>query len=126
MVDYQKLYSYLSYFEKITGNDTNNLMEEKSLFYISYEEKINEFVKCFSELEFKDYAYTDTLSEHGITSVEEMAVKIPTADAGLLKAIMTKMIREERFSTGAIAAYAKDGLFEQALRRLGELYGYDC
>ncbi|WP_186673671.1 DUF6508 domain-containing protein [Sporosarcina sp. BP05] len=64
------------------------------------------------------------MSIHGITSLEKTAKNIPPANVNLLKAIMTQIIREQRFSAGAIAWYAKDGFFEQALRRLGELFGY--
>ena len=37
------------------------------------------------------------------------------------KVTMTHMIQKERFSSGAIASYAQNGFFEQALRRLGKL-----
>lgn len=120
----RELYSYLPYFGKMTGEDTKKFIEDSSLFHASYAEEINAFVSCFFESGFRDTDYKNTLSAHGVTSAEKMWEQIHTADVDLLKAIMTQMIREERFSTGAIASYAKDGFFERALRRLGVLYGY--
>ncbi|MDW0108432.1 DUF6508 domain-containing protein [Sporosarcina aquimarina] len=124
MEQYRKLYSYLPYFEKRADENLKTITEGSSLFHASYVEKINEFVSSFYDSGFVDSDYGGTLSTHGITSVEKIRGSIPTASADLLKAIMTQMIREERFSSGAIASYAENGFIEQALRRLGGIYGY--
>lgn len=124
MKDYRKLYSFLPYFEEAASKGTEDLVKDGSLFYTEYSGKIDEFVDCFYEQDFMDTSYIETLNQHGIINEQTMAEKIPEADMELLKAIMTQMTREERFTTGAIAGYAKDGLVAQALIRLGEIFDY--
>lgn len=125
MEAYKELYSYLPYFEGLTGKDSNEITEDSSLFDVSYTEKINEFIACFYDSEFVDTSYTTTLSDYEIINMTDMATRIETADLDLLKAMMTQMIREERFSSGAIASYIVEGYFEKTLKRLGELCGFD-
>ncbi len=57
MEKYCEFYSYLSYFEELSGIDTSAILEDISLFYVSYEDKINEFVSCFYESDFTDTDY---------------------------------------------------------------------
>ncbi|WP_404451829.1 DUF6508 domain-containing protein [Virgibacillus necropolis] len=116
MTNYQKLYSYLPGGEK-------PFVCEQNLLYTEYAQEMGEFAECFYEAGFVDKAYTDTLEEYGITDFNEIDRKISTADERLIKAILTKMIRDERFTSGAWISYAKKGLFEKVLRRIGELYG---
>ncbi|WP_233193492.1 MULTISPECIES: DUF6508 domain-containing protein [Sporosarcina] len=49
-----------------------------------------------------------------------MAEAIPTADMEVLKALLTRMVREERFAAGALAQYASNGMVADVLCRLKE------
>ncbi|WP_430787244.1 DUF6508 domain-containing protein [Virgibacillus flavescens] len=128
MSGYHKLIAFLPYFEELS-RDPKRIMEgdqpfviEATPLYTNYSHEMEEFVECMYEVEYIDGDYKSTLEEYGVTDVDEMDCKISTANEQLVKAILTKMIRDERFTSGAWITYAKKGLFEKALRRMGELY----
>ncbi|WP_368652758.1 DUF6508 domain-containing protein [Ornithinibacillus sp. 4-3] len=127
MGQYQKLCSYLDYFEERTKEkdveDIEQLsyVRESTPYYISYSREMMNFAKACYEVEFIDFSYTHTLEAHQIHSVEGMEEKVEVADEPLLKAILTKIIREERFVAGAWIAYMKKNLFLKVLLRLKQL-----
>ena len=94
------------------------------MMYTEYAKEMNDFAHCIYEVKYTDFDYVSTLKEYGVMEYEDLKEKVLTADEKLLKAIMTQLIRDERFNSGAWIAYEEDGLFEKALRRLGVIYGY--
>ncbi|ASN06368.1 DUF6508 domain-containing protein [Virgibacillus necropolis] len=113
MKDYQKLYAYLPYFEKLSRDNNgltdgkNPFVSEQHLLYTEYAKEMVEFAECFYEVGFVDADYMETLDEYGITNADEMDCNIPTADERLTKAILTKMIRDERFTSDAWVSYVE-------------------
>lgn len=130
MKKYEKVYSYLDYFERLS-KETLSSTEEKLPFvkewnpqYVTYTREMINFAKSVYEGDLIDYTYTETLKEYKIEDIVDMEKHIPSADERLTKAILTKMIRDERFSSGAWITYIEKGMFIKILRRIGELYGY--
>ncbi|GKV70482.1 hypothetical protein NCCP2716_29800 [Sporosarcina sp. NCCP-2716] len=115
-----KLVSHLPYFESVEGRGTASMVKEANLFYVDYEEGLRSFVADFHDSGIADTSYTETLANAGIRSSDEMASAIPAADEAVLRAMLTQMVREERFSSGALARYANDGVIAEVLRRLSE------
>lgn len=113
----KELYSYLSFFEQAKTND-EMLIVESTLLYTTYSSKVDTFFDHFYHSELIDYKYNRTLSAYGVSSDEEMAKAIPTANFELLKAIFTKVIREERFVSGAFIHYVKEDIVSSMLKRL--------
>lgn len=130
MEDYQKIYSFLPYFKELSDVQESSNKETKS-FYIrqdmmhtDYSEEMLQFNKSVYASNFIDKNYSRTLEEYGIKNEQEMEKCIVTADRKLLKAILTHMLRAERFVSGAWISYEHDGLFLKVLQRFGTLYSY--
>ncbi|WJY26341.1 DUF6508 domain-containing protein [Sporosarcina trichiuri] len=121
MKDLSKLYAHLPYFEQTAGQEPRRLIKEAGVFYVEYEQDMNDFLDAYYAAEWTDTAYPDTLAGAGITSPADMEAAISGADRPLLKAMLTQMVREERFGTGALARYAGSGLIAGVLRRMKEL-----
>lgn len=120
MTNWRKLYQHLPYFEQAAKHTSDSFITEGALFHVEYEQDLNEFLRDYYEVDWTDTSYTDTLEVAGLSTVEQMVEAIPTADIEILKAIMTRMVREERFAAGALAHYASNGMIAGVLRKLKE------
>ncbi|WP_369802880.1 DUF6508 domain-containing protein [Sporosarcina sp. P20a] len=110
---------YLISNRRLNGN-LGGFITEGSLFHVEYEQGLNEFLRDYHELDWTDTRYPDTLEAVGISTAEQMAEAIPIADMEVLKALLTRMVREERFAAGALAQYARNGMVADVLCRLKE------
>lgn len=72
-----------------------------------------------SGLVYKDYL--NTLKAYGIENEDEMMLRVVAVEEELLKAILTYLMRAERFVSCARAAYEEQGFFLKALDRLEKL-----
>lgn len=130
MSEYQKIYAFLPYFKKQTDGRTDPTIEvepfihQQEMMYTQYAEEMNNFISSIQEAGYTDFKYSATLEEYGAQSYETLKERISTADKKLLKAILTYMVRSERFNSGAWETYQRDGLFEKVLHRMCDLYGY--
>lgn len=103
MTRMRKLYQHLPYFEQATERKPESFITEESLFHAQYEQGLNEFLRDYHDLDWTDTRYPNTLEAAGISTAEQMAQAIPIADMKVLKALLTRMVREERFAAGALA-----------------------
>ncbi|MCM3694594.1 DUF6508 domain-containing protein [Neobacillus niacini] len=117
MHTYIQLLSYIPYFE-----DKNIEFCVWEGMYPKYDEKLEEFIKEVYKTDLMKSNYLDYLDEKRIN--RDYAAVVPTADFELLRAILTYYVRSERFSDGAWANSAKEGVFLRILNRLKELDGY--
>lgn len=130
MKKYEKVYSYLDYFESISKQPFESadiklpFVKELNPHYVTYTREMINFAKTVYEVDLIDYTYTETLKEYEIGDIDDMEKHISSADERLTQAILTKMVRDERFSSGAWITYVEKGMFIKVLRRIGELYGY--
>lgn len=92
----------------------------RTLGYPQYTERFKEFIRLVSGSDLMDTEYMDNL-EHWMMPGEEIKSAINRADIGLLKAIITYLIRQERFGDGNWETFVTDGSFLVVLRRLEEL-----
>lgn len=91
-----------------------------TLGYPNYTERFKEFIQLVSGSDLMDTDYMDNL-QHWLMPGEEFKSAIGHSDYGLLKAIFTYLIRQERFRDGSWESSAADGSFLAALKRLEEL-----
>lgn len=94
----QGVYNHLSFLEQVKADD-KQLITESNLLYTEYDLKINAFFERFYDSELIDYE--QTLLAYDVFSEEGTAKAILTENFQLLKAILTKVIHEERFVSGA-------------------------
>ncbi|ARF12981.1 DUF6508 domain-containing protein [Sporosarcina ureae] len=120
MTRWRKLYQHLPYFEQAAERNPESFITEELLFHAEYEQDLNEFLRDYHDLDWTDTRYPNTLEAAGISTAEQMAVAIPIADMKVLKALLTRMVREERFAAGALAQYASNGMVADVLCRLKE------
>jgi len=88
--------------------------------YPTYTERFLEFVQRVSASDLMDTEYLDHL-EHWMVHGEAIPSAIERADLSLLRAIVTYLIRQERFGDGNWESSVKDGSFLAVLKRLEEL-----
>ncbi|WP_416144628.1 DUF6508 domain-containing protein [Planococcus koreensis] len=128
--DYEQVYSFLPYFEELSNNRKNSTKNTKPFFiqqemmYIEYSEEMEQFAKSIYSSNLIDRDYAETLNEYGISDDRDMETNLDRADKKLLRAMLTQMLRTERFVSGAWICYEEKGMFLKALRRLGILYRY--
>lgn len=120
MENRDELLAYLPYFEE-QKKKGGSVAKEHHLMHITYEKTMEDFVDDVHKVGFIDTDYHQTLEERGIKGIEAMENAIPVADEDLLKAMLTQLIRAERFTSGAWIGFAKDGTFLSVLRRLKEM-----
>lgn len=126
MEGYKKLCAFKPYFQSIKENEAkprenSNFVVEYTDLFTTYSREMMNFAKIFYEAEIIDYHYNETLAVKTIDTMEAMLEIIPTADEELIRAILTKLIREERFSSGVWIQYMERGLFLATIIRLEEL-----
>jgi hypothetical protein len=117
MITYIQLLNYIPYFE-----DENIVFCRWEGMYPQYDEKLKDFIKEVYKTDLMKSNYLDYLDEKLLN--RDYAIAVPTADFELLKAILTFYVRQDRFSEGAWASSAKEGVFLSMLYRLKELDGY--
>lgn len=126
---FQEIYSFIPYFENVDPDKACQWQggEKRddgviTLPYPKYEKKFMSFVDAFykSDLIAKDYQSQLELNIPDWQTVDIHKV-VETADLELLKAILTKCIRVERFCDGAWDGHIRDGLFLAILRRLAKI-----
>lgn len=121
----KKLTSYIPYFksakkESVCYWNAGEKIGEKTytMTYPVYEDKLNEFIQAFYNTNLICYNYMDIINEHGLCSTQEIAAAIDTAEFGLLKAILTGFVRQERFCDGLWVSAIEDKVFLKILQRL--------
>jgi len=81
-----------------------------------------QFVEEFQKSCLVDYTYMQTIEQRTPDFPEvDIHEAIETADLELMKAIMTRFVRAERFCDGAWDGAIRGGIFLAGLRRLREL-----
>jgi hypothetical protein len=90
--------------------------------YPEYEDTLQEFVQEVYKTSIMVYGdYDEIIHSYGIDSEEQMIKSIEVADFGLIKAIITRYIRKERFCDGSWGSAVEDKVFLKILQRLRKL-----
>lgn len=123
---YDALLDYISYFEDESIKHyywTESKRDEKGtiiLGYPSYDETFNEFIHAVYDSNIIKQDYMEYLGNQEVEPKKFQDI-IATADIDLLSAILTYLVREERFCTGAWAKSIDDKLFLKVLYRIKEI-----
>ena len=104
-----KLCSYIPYFETATKESVckwggGEKLSEKhfTMAYPEYEDTLKEFVQeVYKTSIMVDGDYDEIIHSYGIGSEKQIIKSIDAADFELIKAIITRYIRKERFCDGA-------------------------
>lgn len=73
----------------------------------------------FNEVPFVDYHYEETLANAGIvTDFQSFRANLNTATFDILRAMMTSLIRHERFIDGLLEASYLDGILYDILSKM--------
>jgi hypothetical protein len=115
-----QLLAYLPYFQE-EKQKRGSVAKESHLMHTTYEKTMESFVDDVCKVGFIDTDHHQALEARGIKGIEAIEKAIPEADEHLLKAIVTQLIRAERFMSGAWIGYVENGTFLSVLRRLKEL-----
>ena len=127
----QRLCSFIPYFESLDPGKAYQVKggEKKengviTMPYYVYDEKVQEFMKAVYEsgLMVSDYV-SELNSRVPDWQTVDIHKVVETADLELVKVILTKCIRVERFNEGALAQSIDNGLILAILRRLQGLTG---
>lgn len=122
----QNLIDFLPYFKKrskeLQNHQLSPFVVEQSALATSYESEMETFIQYVYNNGYMDNRYRETLNLYGCNEKKsELEALIKSADQRLLRAILTKMIRDERFISGAWIYYVEEGLFEEVIKRFSEL-----
>jgi len=127
--DIKKLCSFINYFETVKpdkacrwkGGDTGK-DGVIHMPYPVYENEFNKFIDAFYKTGLTVFNYQDELNriipDWQTADINKI---IETADLHLVKTILTKCIRAERFHEGSWNNAIRSGLFLSILRRLQNL-----
>jgi ADP-ribosyl-[dinitrogen reductase] hydrolase len=126
----EKLCSYIPYFETATKESVckwvgGEKLGEKhfTMAHPEYEDTLKEFVQEVYKTSIMVYGdYDEIIHSYGIDSEEQMIKSIEVADFELVKAIITRFIRKERFCDGAWGSAVEDKVFLKILQRLRKLF----
>ncbi len=88
--------------------------------YPKYGEEVNTLEQFVQDMDFGDFKYEDTLLRYGFDNAElkEYMEKAKTANTYLLKAMLTHIVRQERFVDGNIADAVRYGVISEILDEL--------
>ena len=129
MSDVEKLCAFIPYFENVDldkvcqwGGGEKDEEGVIQMPYPKYDDEFNQFIETFDETKLQCFDYTNQL-EQRVPDWQSINIceVIRTADFNLVRTILTKAIRAERFCDGAWANSIESGLFLEILRRLKEL-----
>lgn len=125
MKHWNELMAYMPFFVKDTKTawiPTGKNEEKRKCFaYPSYGPEIGSLEHIFHQHEFTDYSYKDTLHRFGVKDgFEAFKEKIPTACPLLLRAMLTYLIRGERFHEGLLAKAVENDVVSEILEKLDE------
>ncbi|CAM3148438.1 DUF6508 domain-containing protein [Streptobacillus ratti] len=114
-----KILEYKPYFDKkeiVRWLPTNNRKTPE--FFADYGQEVNDLIRLINNPYFIDFKYTDTIRRLKIHSFKEA---IPTANILGIRAMLTSIIRRERFGVGTISRAIADGLISALLERYQEI-----
>jgi len=114
----QKLCAYIPFFESTTPESIYNL----SLPYPEYDQTLYDFIADASVSKLMCTDYVEVIEKQGLNSPSKMVEAIDRADLNVLRAILTWVIRSERFCEGSWATALEEGVFLKILKRLQQLY----
>ena len=125
-MDVEKLCSFIPYFENIDPEKACQWTDMKknedgvlTLPYPMYSEELIKFIDAFYESGLSVSNYQEELNQRiPDWQTKDIQKIIETSDFELVKVILTKLIRVERFSDGAWDNAIKNGLFLALLRKL--------
>jgi hypothetical protein len=119
----QKLLTYKDYFKNYSEQDTHVKVHQEKIeeghftmpFFVK-EEEMNNFIKDFYDSDLLDKDYRSHLEEKNIQvkAIKDFAVYSKED----LSAILTYIVRADRFSEGFFIKKAKDGSIYQILNHL--------
>ncbi|WP_064590290.1 DUF6508 domain-containing protein [Streptobacillus moniliformis] len=110
-----KILEHKPYFDKkeiVRWLPTNNRKTPE--FFADYGNEVNDLIKLVNHPYFIDFKYTDTIRRLKIYSFKE---SIATANMLGIRAMLTSIIRRERFGVGTISRAIADGLISELLER---------
>ena len=121
---HDRIYAFLPYLENVTKDSVCTWKSNKgSLAYPDYDKRFLNFIEYVGESDLIDYEYNLTLEKYEVVNRDNMKSKVldPDLDLTLAKAMLTSLIRQERFSDGSWAAAADDQLFYHLIVQIKRL-----
>lgn len=120
---FDKIRGYRQYFENLDADSCcqwRTGWQEDAVAMPVYDKTLQAFVREVATVGLLDYHYVETLKAAGACDVP-VAEQIQTADLELLKALLTRLIRQERFAAGTWAQGVEEATFAAILQRMEEL-----
>lgn len=122
---WDELMTYMPFFAKDTKtawiHAEKDEAKQKHIAYPSYGPEISSLERICHRNDFTDYHYKDTLIRFGVNgSFAAFKERIPTASPLLLRAMLTYLIRGERFHEGLLAEAVENDVVAEILQRLDE------
>ena len=122
---YQNLTRFLPYFaEGQSGGEWRGGKQADGqvyMPYVTYDEKIGEFIQEFSRSELADHDYGEKMDARGWWKESAMESAIAEMSAEDVGTCITAIWRRDRFSEGTILRFIKNGILAKLLARLKEL-----
>lgn len=120
MGKYDKLLTYISYFEQADKNAGKWIFPASGSPYTEYDPQFNNFIKDVYQSDILDTKYLEHLAPY-MKANQDIRTLIQTADLDLLIAIFTYFIRQDRFCEGLWIGAIVDKVFLSALTRMRDL-----
>ncbi|HOV16962.1 MAG TPA: DUF6508 domain-containing protein [Candidatus Cloacimonadota bacterium] len=122
MGKYDKLLSYISYFEQADENASRWVFPANGSPYTEYDTQFDNFIKDVYQSDILDTNYLEHLEPY-LKENRNIKDLIPIADIELLIAILTYYVRQERFFEGLWIGAIVDKTFYYLLLKLKSLVG---
>lgn len=87
--------------------------------YVNFDPMVSRFLSDFYEEDYPDYSYGETLDAAGIE--DKFNFDTSDADERIVTALLTHVIRMDRFCEGALLEAFEDGTILRWLKRLREI-----
>ena len=110
-------------YERLTKYAGTLADRETSTIPLCGTDGMSDFINDFYELEdFGDIGYFETLKRYGVEPSDEgfEACDVEHADLGLVRALITTCVRQDRFCSGLLGEFARSGFLDRCLLRLKE------
>ncbi len=117
MGKYDKLLSYIDYFEHADDKAGGWVFPPSGSPYTEYELQFNSFIKDVYDSDILNTKYLEHLDPY-LKANQDIRTLVPTADLDLLIAIFTYFIRQDRFCEGLWIGAIIDKTFYNILTRL--------
>jgi len=114
---YSNLTDYITYFE----HDFNNSDCVVDLFYTTYPQQLEDFLRKFFSTELADYQYSKKMDEKNWWDETIIQNAIPFMSVSDVGTCITAILRQDRFNSGTILRFIQNGILIKLLKHLKKL-----